>query len=291
MNILVTGATGFVGRHVVPLLLHRGHHVTALARDEGKAKTFEWYSRVVFHSHLIGEAHPGFIRRLGDQNAVIHLAWSGLPDYKAIFHLEHNLPAHRRFLGALVEEGIHQVLVTGTCFEYGMKSGCLSEDLPTDPVTAYGRAKDALRLSLEALQRRTPFVLQWARLFYLYGSGQNSRSLIPQLDQALDRNEQTFDMSGGEQLRDYLPVTEAARRLVRVVESPELAGLINICSGTPISVRALVEARVAERGASIRLNLGHYPYPEYEPMAFWGDTAKYTRYMQSDHEGSHESTT
>ena len=80
-----------------------------------------------------------------------------------------------------------------------------------------------------------------------------------------------FKMSGGEQLRDYLPVMEVARRLVDLAVDPHDLGPVNICSGTPISVRRLVEGWIKEHGWKIELQLGQLPYPDYEPMAFWGD--------------------
>ena len=99
------------------------------------------------------------------------------------------------------------------------------------------------------------------------------------LDRAIDRGDESFNMSGGEQLRDYLPVAEVAARLVTLVEHSDLSGTINICSGTPISVRRLVENRIAERNANITLNLGHYPYPDYEPMEFWGNPSKFLTHL------------
>ena len=114
----------------------------------------------------------------------------------------------------------------------------------------------------------------------MYGKGQNPGSLLAQLDSAIDRGDECFNMSGGEQLRDFLPVEEVARRIVRLSECVDSDGIYNCCSGTPISVRALVENRIRERNAEIELNLGHYPYPEYEPMEFWGDTAKFTQEME-----------
>jgi nucleoside-diphosphate-sugar epimerase len=146
--------------------------------------------------------------------------------------------------------------------------------METRPTTAYGRAKDELRRTLQALQRTMPFVLQWARLFYMYGEGQNPRSLLAQLDQAIARGDAVFKMSGGEQVRDYLPVTTVAEHLVTLVEHPDCDGVLNICSGKPVTVRHLVEQHLAERGAQIRLQLGHYPYPDYEPMAFWGEPSR-----------------
>ena len=76
-------------------------------------------------------------------------------------------------------------------------------------------------------------------------------------------------MSGGEQIRDYLPIEDVARQLFRIFKSDE-SGIFNVCSGEPISIRQLVENRIQERNSSIRMNLGYYPYPDFEPMAFWG---------------------
>ena len=77
-------------------------------------------------------------------------------------------------------------------------------------------------------------------------------------------------MSGGEQLRDFLPVTEIARIIAALAVERPGAGVVNVCSGQPVSVRSLVERWRAERGSGIELDLGKYPYPDFEPMAFWG---------------------
>ena len=81
-------------------------------------------------------------------------------------------------------------------------------------------------------------------------------------------------MSGGEQLRDYLPIAEVAKCLVSLAMARCDNGVVNICSGKPISVRKLVERWIEENEWSIKLNLGYYPYPDYEPMAFWGERKK-----------------
>ena len=269
MNVLVTGATGFIGQHVVHELIERGHSVTAVARNAPAAKGFSWPGSVRFVSCDVHQQRLD-VTTLGPADAVVHLAWPGLPNYKALYHFEEALPADYRFLKALVSAGHKHLLVTGTCFEYGMQSGRLEESMETKPSNPYGLAKDTLRKFLESLKTESPFRLQWARLFYLYGPGQNQGSLFAQLQRALQRGDAEFPMSGGEQLRDYMPVQRVASDLVRLVEHPECEGVINICSGRPISVRRLVEDFIQTAGKDVRLKLGHYPYPDYEPHAFWG---------------------
>ena len=174
----------------------------------------------------------------------------------------------------MVEHGLENCLVAGTCLEYGMQSGVLAESLDARPTTAYALAKDALRRFLEQLRLNSPFNLWWVRLFYMHGEGQSPASIIPQLERAVASGAGSFPMSGGEQLRDYLPVDQVARYLVGIATQHRTQGIINCCSGVPISIRKLVENHLKVRGLEIELDLGRYPYPDYEPMAFWGDTRK-----------------
>ena len=269
LKIAVTGASGFIGRYVLAELARQQVDVVAVTRDAARLAGAGLPGRIV----EMDMAAPGAdcFDRLGRPDVLIHLAWDGLPNYKSLHHFETELPRQFRFLRAMVEAGLPSLLVTGTCFEYGMQSGALPEDLPTQPTNPYGFAKDALRRQLEFLKAVKPFNLTWARLFYMYGEGQPASSLWPQLKNAVLRGERSFNMSGGEQLRDYLPIQEVARLIASLARRQGDAGCVNVCAGKPVSVRSLVEGWIKENGWVIGLNLGHYPYPDYEPMAFWGD--------------------
>jgi dTDP-6-deoxy-L-talose 4-dehydrogenase (NAD+) len=108
----------------------------------------------------------------------------------------------------------------------------------------------------------------------MYGKGQSPNSILSQLEAAIENGDKVFNMSGGEQIRDYLPVEKVAEYIVRISLQDKVSGVINCCSGKPISIRKLVEDYLKEKNKKIELNLGHYPYPDYEPMAFWGDNYK-----------------
>jgi dTDP-6-deoxy-L-talose 4-dehydrogenase (NAD+) len=88
-------------------------------------------------------------------------------------------------------------------------------------------------------------------------------------------------MSGGQQVRDYLPVEEVAVNLVAVALQNKVTGIINCCSGQPITVEALVKKYLVEKNKTIKLNLGYYPYPDYEPMEFWGENTKLKKINKS----------
>jgi nucleoside-diphosphate-sugar epimerase len=273
IKIAVTGGTGFVGRHVLAELSRHKVEVIASARDSERLLDSALGNHVVEFD--ISKPGKDSFQRFHEPDILIHLAWDGLPNYKSLHHLESELPNQFRFLKSMIEGGLPSLLVAGTCLEYGMQSGPLSEDLPTMPNNPYAQAKDALRKQLEFLRTTKPFALTWSRLFYVYGEGQSKTSLYSQLKEAVRRGERVFNMSGGEQLRDYLSISEVARKIVCLAMTSRNVGTINICSGKPVSVRRLVEQWIVENKWEIELNLGHYPYLDYEPMAFWGDDAKF----------------
>jgi dTDP-6-deoxy-L-talose 4-dehydrogenase (NAD+) len=279
VKIAVTGATGFIGRYVVAEM--ERCLMSPILMCQPSAEIPLPLSRYAVVSMDLREPPANMFDLLGQPDTLIHLAWAGLPNYKSLHHFEEELPAQYHFLKNLVESGLKNLVVTGTCFEYGMQSGPLNEDLATRPINPYGFAKDTLRRQLEYLQQVQPFNLTWARLFYLYGEGQAENSLLPQLRRSVEQGHKVFNMSGGEQLRDYLPVAEVGKHLISLALMDQDHGIVNICSGTPISVRKRVEIWIKENGWSIDLNLGYYPYPDYEPMAFWGDRKKLDRCLVS----------
>jgi nucleoside-diphosphate-sugar epimerase len=281
MKVLVTGATGFVGSHLVHRLLQSGHRVVATASSAAKAVTCSWYNKVSFFEHKLegGPMQANLFEQFQQPDLLIHLAWQGLPNYKDVQHIENNVMPHYFFIKNLVQHGLANVTITGTCLEYGMQSGALQEDMEPRPGNPYALAKDSLRKFVQALSVNNVFSFKWVRLFYMYGEGQNPQSLIPLLEKAIAEGQTEFRMSGGEQLRDYLPVSEVAKYLEAIALQTTVSGIINCCSGAPVSVRKLVEEFIAAKKSNIRLVLGHYPYPDYEPMAFWGSSEKLNKIL------------
>jgi nucleoside-diphosphate-sugar epimerase len=273
MKVAVTGATGFIGSHVLAELARRGLEIVAAerpgaARNRTVAKDVRWVALDI--------ANPpanSFVT-LGRPDVLLHLAWDGLPNYRSLHHVETELPGQYGFLSGMVRNGLPALVAAGTCLEYGLQSGPLAAGFETRPTNPYGLAKDELRKKLHDLKAAHPYRLTWARLFYVYGDGQPETSLFSALKAAVAAGQKEFPMSRGEQLRDYLPVSEVARRLVDLALGPGDRGPVNVCSGQPISVRRLVEGWIEQNGWKIEPKYGALPYPDYEPMAFWGEGAE-----------------
>ena len=266
-KVIVSGATGFIGQHLIPILLKDGYEVLAISRNQKRAEFLPWFKDVKFISYDFHSDQQ--ITKVEGFRGLIHLAWQDLPNYDSSIHVKKNLPCSYRFIDSLIDKGVNQVLIAGTCFEYGLKSGAISSSSTTEPTTQYAIAKDTLRKKLTLLSFKKDFNLQWARIFYMFGKGQNSNSIISQLDFAIKNKQKVFHMSGGEQLRDYLPVEKAAEKLSNLYKSGN-KGIFNICSGKPISIRNLVESYIEKKNSNIIPKYGYYPYSVYEPMQFWG---------------------
>ncbi len=284
-KILITGATGFIGNYVIAVLLQQNNYsIIASSASIDKAVAAPWFASVKYISFDLKDFDSSidYYKFFDEPDIVIHLTWEGLTNYKAAFHVEENLPRHYFFLNNMIDHGLTDLSISGTCFEYGLREGRLSEEMETNPSNAYAIAKDSLRKQMEQLQKEKKFQLKWIRLFYMYGSGQSPNSLLSQLDKAIAKEETLFNMSSGEQERDYLPVDEVASYIVKIALQTRVTGIINCCSGKPIKVKTLVENYLLKKNTHIQINLGYYPYVDYEAMRFWGDNKKLKKITDYD---------
>jgi nucleoside-diphosphate-sugar epimerase len=283
-KVLVTGSTGFIGNLVIKELLNKGYCVIATSSSVETAKRFDWFQDVVYKelNFTSLDANINYFTFFEQPDCLIHLAWEGLPNYKSSFHVVDNLPRHLLFLNNMLQNGLKDLTVAGTCLEYGMLEGCLSEEMDVCPIVSYAIAKNMLRNELEKVCEHQSACFKWLRLFYMYGRGQNSNSLFAQLEKALENHESVFNMSGGEQERDFLPIDKMVNSIVTIALQKEVVGVINCCSGQPIKVKRLVKNILSEKGATLKLNLGFYPYTDYEPMSFWGDNTKLKKITQHE---------
>ncbi len=275
-TVAVTASEGFIGRHVVSRLLAEPDiqviRVVSPGSRPPKGAGFLAASLDVLDPNGAGSALPENV------DVLLHLAWSGLTDFRSEVHLG-QLAAHERLIRGWLETGVRRVVGVGTCLEYGLVEGELSESLPPAPVIAYAEAKAELSVRLEELAERCGATWAWARIFYPYGEGQHPRSLWTSLHAAIDRGDPSFPMSGGEQVRDYQPVDTVGSELAELALAESASGPVNICSGRPVVLKDLVASWIEASGSSIRPELGAYPYADYEPMSFWGSRQRLERIL------------
>jgi nucleoside-diphosphate-sugar epimerase len=281
MKILITGSTGFIGKYVINNIIDANYENITIVACTSNINSFidtfppEKYNLIVKPYDIYGNQNEINLYDYFERpTKLIHLAWKGLPNYDKDFHITENLAKDFYFITNLIRNGLKDITVTGTCFEYGNIEGEMFENFTTNPSSYYALAKDTLRNMLLLFQKQYDFDLKWLRLFYMYGLGQNPNSIISQLDKALNNGDKLFNMSGGEQIRDYLKVEEVANYIVRIATLNNIDDTINISSGLPVKLSDFISNYIKSKNRSIELNKGYYKYLCHEPMRFWGNNQK-----------------
>jgi dTDP-6-deoxy-L-talose 4-dehydrogenase (NAD+) len=267
MKVLVTGANGFIGKNLVNSLLENNFEVFSVVRNYQGPNNVK--ANIINAS--IEEITSFSIDEL-NIDVVIHLAWSNVSKVMLASHLDEEYELQKRFLDNVIKSKVKKIIISGSCFEYGKINGELTTSTNPEPNTKYGIAKNNLRVWLEErLLHNNTISVFWMRIFYVYGKGQHDRSLYTQLLNSISNKDEYFNMSRGFQIRDFISINKTVEFILSAINSSQKGfNLINVCSENPISVREFVEEIINEKKSKIKLNLGYYPIPDYEPLAFWG---------------------
>jgi nucleoside-diphosphate-sugar epimerase len=271
MRILVTGATGFIGRHTLPALQQLGCEIVASARHPGPtARGIEWIC-----ADLLAPGEPERLAKAARADALLHLAWTVEPD--KFWTDPGNLDwvgASLRLVRAAAETGTRKLCATGTCFEYDWPTdaNCIEGVTPLRAHTLYDAAKDSFRRIMESYAAQTGLSFAWARLFYLFGPEEHPARLVSSVARALVAGEPARS-SRGLAIRDYMDVRDAGAALARLVTS-DVVGSVNIASGQATSIANIVTslARLAQR--SDLACLGALPDRPAEPPRIVADVTR-----------------
>src|SRR3989344_2449364 len=234
-RILVTGATGFIGRQSISPLLDRGYEVHALFATE----PVESDSRVIWHkADLLGESTASLCAEV-QATHLLNVAWYVDPkDYKTSSENTRWADATLSLMRAFQENGGTRAVLAGTCMEYDwtVPQDVLSEDTsPIAPATPYGIAKHETHLACEVYAKDNGFSLAWGRIFFLYGPHEAQGRLVPQIIHAL-LDDKTPPIAAGGLVRDYSHVADIAGAFAALVDS-DVRGAVNIASGNAITLK------------------------------------------------------
>jgi len=269
--ILVTGATGFVGRQVLRVLAERSCKVRVVVRTgtEGRLSHGDAIERVIVTPDLWSANAAWWAEACRDVGTVIHVAWYAEPGQylQSPKNLE-CLTGTLRLAEGAGRAGVRRFVGIGTCFEYDLSVGYLSIATPLRPSTPYAEAKVAAFTALSELLPRQGVEFAWCRLFYLYGEGEDERRLVPHLRSRLAAGEPA-DLTSGTQIRDYMDVREAGRMIVDAALGTA-QGPVNICSGVPVTIRQLAERIADEYGRRDLLRFGARPDNLVDPPCVVG---------------------
>tara|TARA_Y100000588_G_scaffold161370_2_gene175407 strand:- start:6605 stop:7504 length:900 start_codon:yes stop_codon:yes gene_type:complete len=261
MQILLTGGSGFLGRHLLPLL--ENHQVLVL----GRRKAVFPYRNVSYLRCDLSDTST-WKKRVRDfsPDAGIHLAWTGLPDYSLSRCLE-NFNSTINLLNILLSAGCKTIFTAGTCWEYGNVAGQVREiDIP-GPMSLYPSFKTGLHLISESMMAECEANLIWGRVFFVYGPGQRESSIIPTCYKAI-KNGMVPVVKNPDAINDFVHISDVVGAIKALVEAPGVSGVFNLGSGTPGKVRQVCGYVARKLNAESKI-------PDWqnqgEQSGFWAD--------------------
>lgn len=272
MKVLITGANGFLGQHVVRLLLRQGVDVIAMGRQPPKDVAINKFLQV----DLLGSVNFQEMIKSSGATHLLHLAW----------YAEHgkywSSPLNLRWVDATVRlteafclAGGQKVVIAGTCAEYDWTYGnCLEDHTPLNPSTLYGTAKDATRRLVAVICAEHRIPCAWGRIFLPYGPGEDHRRLIPALIEVFEGTRTPFGVNAAA-FRDFLHVEDVANGLWTLLHR-DATGAFNICSAQPAQIAEIVNMLARSRNADPQLVLSLNTERPGEPRLLVGDNQKIT---------------
>jgi nucleoside-diphosphate-sugar epimerase len=264
--VLVTGASGFVGRHVLACLRTGGVPLRLIARPQ-RANLLAAAcpeAQLLLSPDLFLEDSRWWTTACAGVDTVLHLAWHTEP--KSYLTSPLNLTCLKGSLdlaqGALAA-GVRRFIGIGTCAEYDLTDGSVYPDSPLRPTNLYAAAKAGLFQTLSQFLPQQGVSFLWARLFYLYGEGEHPDRLVPYLRRELAAG-RSVQLSSGRQIRDYLAIEEAASQICELALG-EAQGAMNVCSSIATTVREMAERIADEFGRRDLLQYGARPENIFDP--------------------------
>jgi UDP-glucose 4-epimerase len=272
MKLFITGATGFIGSHVLKQALAEGHRVTAL-RYAGEQPKIPLPTEPDWVEGLLSDDWSAELRQC---DAILHLAAAGVSmqnlEWKQLFAVNVNQSLSLWLQAADV--GVRRLIIAGSCFEYGSTAARLDfipADAPLEPTGPYHASKAAATMAAVALAVERGLELALLRPFHVYGEGEAVPRFWPALRQAALAGED-FPMTLGEQVRVFTPVEQVAAAFVAAVTRTDIQPgkpvIENLGRGQPQTLLAFAEHWWRVWGATGRLLPGRLPYRANEIMRY-----------------------
>lgn len=268
-KILVTGAGGYIGRLVVAELLKQGYHVLAL-----DVKTDGIDSRAEICKIDLFNGDKNVFEQTNKPDICIHLAWRNGFVHNADSHIE-ELSDHYIFLKNMIDGGLKHLVVMGTMHEIGYWEGEITETTPANPVSKYGIAKNCLRQAMfNYIQDKQDVTFQWLRAYYITGDDEKNHSIFSKIIQAEKEGKEFFPFTSGKNFYDFIDVHDLAIQIALASCQKNVSGIIECCSGKPITLAEKVESFINDNNLKIKLQYGAFPDRIYDSPGVWGSIEK-----------------
>ena len=274
-KILVTGAGGYIGQHVVKALLDKGADV--IATD---IRLDDVDDRATKVQKNIFEENENIFTEMGSPDVCLHMAWRDGFIHNSEKHIE-DLDSHYKFISNMMKGGLKQMAVMGSMHEVGYYEGAIDENTPTNPLSLYGIAKNTLRQLTFLLGKNENVIVQWIRGFYIFGDDLKNNSIFKKIVEAEQEGKTEFPFTSGKNKYDFLSIYDMADQIAEIVLQDKINGIINSCTGQPMTLAEKGESFIKENNFKIKLKYGADPDRPYDSPGIWGDATKINEIMKA----------
>ncbi len=276
MKIAIIGGSSFIGQILLNHLSNKKYDIISTYNRNSSIKSK--FRKIKWKKFSLEDKKKNYYKYFNNPDIVINLSWPDIPNYKTNKHFKTFLN-QKKFSYNLIENGLKNLIVIGTCYEYGKKSGKLSENIKTNPVVPYAISKLKLLKSLQLKKKNDNFNFTWLRPFFVYGNNEKRKTLFT-LIRSSNKESLSKVKVCGSLVRDFIPVSFLCKVILKIIKLNNNFGILNVCTGKGISVKEFVKLNIKNKNNLKLINMNGKNPNNFEPKKFWGDNKKLRKILK-----------
>jgi dTDP-6-deoxy-L-talose 4-dehydrogenase (NAD+) len=276
MKIAIIGGSSFIGQNLIANLRKKNIRIVATYNSNKKIKNA---FNVVWKKLDIKKIKKNYFKYLGSPKIILNLAWPDIPNYRLKKHFK-TFFYQKKFNHNLIKNGLENLIVLGTCYEYGKIKGKISEEIIEKPIIPYAISKLKLLRSILKLKKNNSFKFTWLRPFFVYGDNQKRRNLYS-LIKEIEKNEIEKLKVSGNLIRDFISVKLLCSIIYKIIILNKDLGIVNVCSGKGITVKNFIKRNLKNKKNFKKINMNGKNPNNFESNYFWGDNSKLKKILKN----------